>query len=99
MFFMVMGSCAAFLVFLLPSQSLVNDLRSRGVPIAAEIMASPKNKYGEAGNIKIRFSGPKSEVEIVLSDWGGKRPEGLLQGAVVPVICDPQETTRVMTME
>ncbi|MGY3203362.1 DUF3592 domain-containing protein [Streptomyces sp. TE5632] len=99
LFVMALGAGSAFLVFLLPSQSLVDDLRSRGVSVAAEITASPKNKYGEAGNVRVRFSGPEGEVETVLSDWGGKRPEGLLQGAVVPVVYDPQEPTRVLTME
>ncbi|MFI8302690.1 DUF3592 domain-containing protein [Streptomyces sp. NPDC085927] len=99
LFVMALGSCVAFLVFWLPSQSLVNDLRSRGVSVAAEITASPKNKYGEAGNVKVRFSGPNGEVETVLGDWGGKRPEGLLEGAAVPVTYDPREPTRVLTAE
>ncbi|MFJ7176749.1 DUF3592 domain-containing protein [Streptomyces massasporeus] len=99
LFVMALGTGVAFLVFWLPSQSLVNDLRSRGLSVAAEITASPKNKYGEAGNVKVRFSGPEGEVETVLSDWGGKRPEGLLPGAAVSVTYDPQEPTRVLTTE
>lgn len=99
LFGMAVGTCAAFLVFWLPAQSLVDDLRSRGVPVAAEITASPKNKYGEAGNVTVRFSGPRGEVETVLSDWGGKRPEGLPSGAAVSVTYDPQQPTRVLTTE
>ncbi|MEU5460773.1 DUF3592 domain-containing protein [Streptomyces althioticus] len=97
LFLMAAGGFVAFLVFLLPSQSLVNDLRSRGVSVVAEVAAAPKNKYGEAGNVAVRFDGPDGTVETVLHDWGGKRPEGLRAGAVVPVTYDPQEPTRVLT--
>ncbi|MFD6904337.1 DUF3592 domain-containing protein [Streptomyces sp. NPDC060077] len=98
-FVAALATCVAFLVFLLPAQSLVNDLRSRGVTTTAEVTASPKNKYGEAGNITVRFSGPGGEVETVLADWGGKRPEGLLAGGRVSVTYDPSEPTRVLTTE
>jgi Protein of unknown function (DUF3592) len=99
LFVMAAGTCVAFLMFWLPSESLVNDLRSRGVPVAAEITAAPKNRYGESGNVRVRFVGPKGEIETVLSDWGGKRPGGLLTGAAVSVTYDPQAPTRVLTRE
>jgi hypothetical protein len=96
---MAVGTLVAFLIFLLPAQSLVQDLRSRGVTTVAEVTASPKNKYGEAGNVEVRFSGPEGKVQTVLADWGGKRPEGLLSGAQVSVTYDPREPTRVLTTE
>ncbi|WP_031087948.1 DUF3592 domain-containing protein [Streptomyces sp. NRRL WC-3549] len=94
---MALGACAAFLVFWLPSRSLVDDLRSRGVSVAAEVTAAPKNRYGGAGDVKVRFAGPGGEVETVLSDLGGMRPDGLLPGSAVPVTYDPREPTRVLT--
>lgn len=80
---------AAFLVFVLPARSLVNDLRSRGVSVAAEVVSAPKNKYGGAGNVKVRFAGPDGEVDTELNDWGGERPEGLREGTAVLVTYDP----------
>ncbi|WP_258308288.1 DUF3592 domain-containing protein [Streptomyces sp. NWU339] len=86
-----------FLGFLLPSESLVSDLRSRGVSVWAEVTASPRNKYGSPGNIKVKFDGPEGEMETSLYDWGGMRPEGLFQKAVVSVTYDPRDPTRVLT--
>ncbi|MBQ0973432.1 DUF3592 domain-containing protein [Streptomyces griseoincarnatus] len=96
---LALATFLVFLVFWVPAQTLVSDLRSRGVAVVAEITTSPKNKYGEAGNVTIRFNGPRGEVETVLTDWGGKRPEGLLPGSAVPVTYDPQDPSRVLTTE
>lgn len=87
----------AFLVFFLPSQSLVSDLRSRGVATWATVTSAPRDKFGSPGNIKIRFDAPKGEVDTTLSDWGGRRPDGLVPGNLVSVTYDPHDPTRVLT--
>ncbi|MFJ9603261.1 DUF3592 domain-containing protein [Streptomyces althioticus] len=97
LFGLALVTLTAFLMFLLPGRSLVKDLRSRGISVVAEVTAASKNKYGDAGNVKVRFDGPDGTVETELHDWGGKRPEGLRAGAAVPVTYDPQEPTRVLT--
>jgi hypothetical protein len=86
-----------FLAFSLPAHSLVSDLRSRGVATWAEVTSSPKDHFGSPGNIKIRFEGPKAEVDTALSDWGGRRPGGLVTGKLVSVTYDPHDPTRVLT--
>ncbi|GAB2458752.1 DUF3592 domain-containing protein [Streptomyces incanus] len=86
-----------FLGFLLPSESLVSDLRSRGVSVWAEVTASPRDKYGNPGNVKVKFDGPEGEMETSLYDWGGMRPEGLTPGGLVSVTYDPRDPARVLT--
>ncbi|MFB7459816.1 DUF3592 domain-containing protein [Streptomyces sp. NPDC056188] len=97
-FLMAAGAIAAFLVLWLPSHSLVDDLRSRGVSVAAEIVASPRDKFGSPGNIRIRFDDPeRGAQETALSDWGGRRPAGLVEGSSVSVTYDPRDPSRVLT--
>ncbi|GAB2780155.1 hypothetical protein GCM10027073_11050 [Streptomyces chlorus] len=86
-----------FLSLLLPSESLVSDLRSRGISVWAEVTASPRDKYGNPGNIKVKFDGPGGEMETSLYDWGGMRPEGLVPGGLVSVTYDPRDPARVLT--
>lgn len=86
-----------FLAFSLPSHSLVSDLRSRGVATWAEVTSSPRDHFGSPGNIKIQFKGPKGEIDTALSDWGGRRPGGLVTGKLVSVTYDPHDPTRVLT--
>jgi hypothetical protein len=88
-----------FLGFLIPSQSLVGDLQSRGVSAWAEVTSSSRDKYGSPGNIKVRFDGPDGEIETRLHDWGGMRPEGMISGSRVSVIYDPRDPDRVLTSE
>ncbi|MCX5420893.1 DUF3592 domain-containing protein [Streptomyces sp. NBC_00078] len=85
------------LVFFVPSHSLVSDLRSRGVATWAQVTSSPRDHFGSPGNIKIQFKGPKGEVDTTLSDWGGRRPDGLVTGQLVSVTYDPHDPTRVLT--
>ncbi|MFF7977636.1 DUF3592 domain-containing protein [Streptomyces sp. NPDC007901] len=86
-----------FLVFFLPSHELVGDLRSRGVATWAEVTSSPRDKFGSPGNIRLRFDVGRREVDTTLSDWGGKRPDGLTTGSTVSVTYDPHDPTRVLT--
>ncbi|MER5541003.1 DUF3592 domain-containing protein [Streptomyces sp. NPDC002589] len=88
-----------FFVFLLPSQSLVSDLRSRGVATWATVTSSPRDKFGSPGNITVRFDTPKGEVNTELSDWGARRPDGLVPGNPVSVTYDPHDPTRVLTTD
>ncbi|MFE4420226.1 DUF3592 domain-containing protein [Streptomyces sp. NPDC056817] len=97
-FLMAVAAFGIFLVLWLPSHSLVGDLRSRGVTVAAEIVASPRDKFGGPGNIRIRFDDPKrGSQETALSDWGGRRPAGLVAGSSVSVTYDPRDPSRVLT--
>ncbi|GAB2780148.1 hypothetical protein GCM10027073_11040 [Streptomyces chlorus] len=96
-FAMALMTGGIFLGFLLPSESLVSDLRSRGVSVWAEVTASPRDKYGNPGNIKVKFDGPEGEMETSLYDWGGMRPEGLVPGGLVSVTYDPRDPARVLT--
>ncbi|MEU7445374.1 hypothetical protein EES47_17390 [Streptomyces sp. ADI98-12] len=86
-----------FLFFLLPSQERVADLREHGVLVLAEVTSVTTNKYGEVGNVGVRFSGPGGQVETELVEWGGKLPDGLRQGAQVPVTYAPEDPNLVMT--
>ncbi|MEU0216472.1 DUF3592 domain-containing protein [Streptomyces sp. NPDC006265] len=88
-----------FLGFYIPSHSLVTDLQSRGVSAWAEVTSSPQDKYGNPGNIKVKFDGPEGDVETQLHDWGGMRPEGLTPGSHVPVVYDPLDPSRVLTAQ
>ncbi|MFE1149711.1 DUF3592 domain-containing protein [Streptomyces albidoflavus] len=86
-----------FLGFLLPSLWAVEDLRSRGVSVAAEVLDTSKSKYGDISKVEVRFEGPDGEVETELRDVAGKYPEGLFPGAVVDVTYDPQAPNRALT--
>ncbi|MEU7383854.1 DUF3592 domain-containing protein [Streptomyces sp. NPDC042207] len=97
-FLMAVAAFGAFLVLWLPSHSLVDDLRSRGVSVAAEIVGSPRDRFGSPGNIRIRFADPeRGAQETALSDWGGRRPAGLVEGSSVSVTYDPRDPSRVLT--
>ncbi|MGW5127842.1 hypothetical protein ACWEQ7_28140 [Streptomyces sp. NPDC004069] len=97
-FAMAVATFGTFLVFWLPSHSLVDDLRSRGVSVAAEIVSSPRDRFGGPGNVRIRFNDPKRGMqEAALSDWGGRRPAGLVSGSIVSVTYDPRDPSRVLT--
>lgn len=93
-------TCSAFLFFFwIPSHALVDDLRSRGIATTAEVTDSPRDRFGSAGNIKVRFDGPDGPVHKTLSEWGGKRPKGLPQGSFVRVVYDPNDPGRVLTQK
>ncbi|MGW2820666.1 hypothetical protein ACWC24_06615 [Streptomyces sp. NPDC001443] len=97
LFALFLVSLGIFLFFLVPSRSLVGDLRSRGVATWAEVMSAPKDHFGSPGDIEIRFRGPEGQVDTTLGDWGGRRPSGLAAGEVVSVTYDPHDPTRVLT--
>lgn len=80
-------------VFWLPSQSLVRDLRSRGVTSAATVVGvDSKPKY-----VKVRFvSGPQMGAEIKLSDYAGMYPEARPDGAIL-VTYDPEQPSRALS--
>ncbi|MFD4995816.1 DUF3592 domain-containing protein [Streptomyces buecherae] len=93
-------TCSAFLFFFwIPSHALVDDLRSRGIATTAEVTDSPRDRFGSAGNIQVRFDGPDGPLHKTLSEWGGKRPEGLPQGSFVRVVYDPNDPGRVLTQK
>ncbi|QCD57542.1 hypothetical protein CEB94_23830 [Streptomyces hawaiiensis] len=81
------------LFFLLPSRSLVQDLRSRGVSAAATVIGvDSKPKY-----IRVRLvSSPKAGTEAKLSEYAGMLPE-TETGASVIVTYDPEAPSRVLT--
>ncbi|MFG2945099.1 DUF3592 domain-containing protein [Streptomyces adustus] len=97
LFALCLVALGIFLLFLVPSRSLVGDLRSRGVATWAEVTSAPKDHFGGPGNTEIRFRGPEGEVDTTLGDWGGRRPGGLVAGRVVSVTYDPHDPTRVLT--
>ncbi|MEV7789043.1 DUF3592 domain-containing protein [Streptomyces sp. NPDC088106] len=99
LFALSLMSGGMFLFFLLPSDALVSDLRSRGVSAWAEVTESPKDKYGNPGNVKVKFHGPEGELETQLNDWGGMRPEGLESGGTISVTYDPRDPARVLTTD
>jgi len=74
----------------IPSQSLVQDLRSRGVTAAATVTGvDSKPKY-----VKVRFvSGTKSGTEVKLSDYAGMYPD-TRSGASILVTYDPEDPSR-----
>lgn len=94
---MALLCCTMFLGFLLPSLWAVEDLRSRGVSVPAEVLDTSKNKYGDISKVEVRFEGPDGEVETELRDVAGNYPEGLFPGAVVDVTYDPQAPNRALT--
>ena len=98
-FVAALATCVAFLVFLLPAQSLVNDLRSRGVTTTAEVTASPKNKYWQ-GLATSRCDSAAPEVRSrPCSPIGAGTPRRVLAGRLAPGDYDPVEPTRVLTTE
>ncbi|GHA49215.1 hypothetical protein GCM10010303_70670 [Streptomyces purpurascens] len=80
------------LAFLLPSQSLVQDLRSRGVSAAATVVGvDSQPKY-----VKVRLvSSPKAGTEVELWDYGGMLPE-TQTGASMIVTYDPEDPSRIL---
>ncbi|MEU0221481.1 DUF3592 domain-containing protein, partial [Streptomyces sp. NPDC006265] len=80
------------LFFLLPSRSLVQDLRSHGVSAAATVVGvDSKPKY-----VKVRLvSSPKAGTEVELSEYAGMLPE-TETGASVIVTYDPEDPSRVL---
>lgn len=84
-------------MFFLPSQSLVAGLRADGVPATAEVISATTDKYGDVGNVRVRFTGPEGQVETGLQQWAGKLPDGLRQGAGIAVTYDPADPGQVMT--
>ncbi|MEU0176883.1 DUF3592 domain-containing protein [Streptomyces massasporeus] len=80
------------LFFLLPSHSLVQDLRSRGVSAAATVVGvDSKPKY-----VKVRLvSSPKAGTEVKLWDYAGMLPE-TQTGASMIVTYDPEDPSRIL---
>ncbi|MEU7375166.1 DUF3592 domain-containing protein [Streptomyces albidoflavus] len=91
-----LAAVGLFLLFLLPSRSLVADLRSRGVPVVAEVVDTTDNRYDDLSEVVVRFRGFEGEVETWLHDWGGQYPEGLSVGTDIMVTFDPQDPSRVL---
>ncbi|MEU9572365.1 DUF3592 domain-containing protein [Streptomyces massasporeus] len=77
----------------LPSQSLVQDLRSRGVTSAATVVGvDSKPKY-----VKVRFaSGPQMGEEVELTDYSGMYPEARPGGSIL-VTYDPEQPSRALS--
>ncbi|MER5597383.1 DUF3592 domain-containing protein [Streptomyces sp. NPDC002265] len=90
-------ACGTLFLLWLPSHTLVHDLRTRGVATWAQVTSSPRDKFGSAGNVEVRFTASGRTVETVLSDWGGERPGGLEPGGTVSVTYDRQNPHRVLT--
>ncbi|MFF5314908.1 hypothetical protein [Streptomyces massasporeus] len=80
------------LVFVLPSRSLVQDLRSHGEGAAATVIGvDSKPKY-----VKVRLvSSPKAGTEVKLSDYAGMLPE-TETGASMIVTYDPEDPSRIL---
>jgi hypothetical protein len=80
------------LALALPAHSLVQDLRSRGVSVAATVVGvDSKPKY-----VKVRLvSGPKAGEEVKLWDYAGMFPE-TQTGASMIVTYDPEDPSRIL---
>jgi hypothetical protein len=78
------------LAFWLPSRSLVEDLRSRGVTVAATVVdVDTKPKY-----VKVRFAqGPKRGTTVNLSEIAGMLPDAH-SGDSMQVTYDPKDPSR-----
>ncbi|WP_143668882.1 MULTISPECIES: DUF3592 domain-containing protein [unclassified Streptomyces] len=78
------------LVFWLPSRSLVEDLRSRGVTVAATVVdVDTKPKY-----VKVRFAqGPRRGTTVKLSEIAGMLPDAH-SGDSMQVTYDPNDPSR-----
>ncbi|MFH9065781.1 hypothetical protein ACH4GM_31945 [Streptomyces coeruleorubidus] len=76
----------------LPSHSLVQDLRSRGVNSAATVVGvDSKPKY-----VKVRLvSGPRAGSEVKLSDYAGMYPDVHTDAALV-VTYDRDDPSRIL---
>jgi hypothetical protein len=95
---MFLGLCGV-VVFWVPPHRLADDLHARGVTTTAEVIAAPRNRQGDPGNVRVRFDGPRGPTEQVLSDFGGMRPGSLRTGDLVLVVYDPQAPDRVLTAD
>ncbi|GAA2415800.1 hypothetical protein GCM10010255_62670 [Streptomyces coeruleofuscus] len=78
----------------LPSHSLVQDLRSRGVNSAATVVGvDSKPKY-----VKVRLvSGPRAGSEVKLSDYAGMYPDMHTDAALV-VTYDRDDPSRILAV-
>ncbi|MEU0246010.1 hypothetical protein ABZ192_17025 [Streptomyces sp. NPDC006235] len=86
--------CAGMaLAFFLPSHSLVQDLRSRGVSAASTVVGvDSKPKY-----VKVRLvSGPEAGTEVKLSEYAGMLPETQTDASMI-VTYDPEVPSRILT--
>ncbi|MER5829239.1 DUF3592 domain-containing protein [Streptomyces sp. NPDC002130] len=92
MFFLFLLCVGMVLALVLPSRSLVQDLRSRGVSAAATVVGvDSKPKY-----VKVRLvSGPKTGTEVKLWDYAGMLPE-TQAGASIIVMYDPEDPSRIL---
>jgi hypothetical protein len=79
-------------VFWLPSHSLVQDLRSRGITSAATVIdVDSKPKY-----VTVRLvSGPRAGDEVKLSEYAGMQPNAQVNEAML-VTYDPQQPSRIL---
>lgn len=85
--------CAGMALLLwLPTQSLVQDLRSRGVTAVATVVGvDSKPKY-----VKVRLvTSPKAGTEVKLSEYAGMLPETHTNASMV-VAYDPKDPSRIM---
>ncbi|MET9253165.1 hypothetical protein [Streptomyces sp. NPDC003717] len=86
--FLVLAGAA--LAFWLPPRALVNDLRDRGLTVAATVTGvDNKPKY-----VKVEFlQGPKAGTEVELWDYAGMYPE-VHTGDAMLVTYDPNDLHR-----
>ncbi|UOB11015.1 hypothetical protein MQE23_18915 [Streptomyces sp. HP-A2021] len=90
------GLCASFvgmaLFFWLPSRSLVEDLRSHGVTVAATVIdVDTKPKY-----VKIRLvQGPEKGTAVELSEIAGMLPDAHTGDSML-VTYDPKDPSRIL---
>ncbi|MEU6183690.1 hypothetical protein [Streptomyces coeruleorubidus] len=80
-------------VFWLPSQSLVQDLRSRGITSAATVIdVDSKPKY-----VTVRLaSGPRAGDEVKLSEYAGMQPDAQVNETLL-VTYDPKQTSQILS--
>lgn len=98
----ILGGFILFLLFAgftlalwLPAHSLVQDLRSRGITVAATVTAVDSNpKY-----VKVRLAqGPKAGDQIQLWDYSGMYPNSHVGDSMV-VTYDPTNPSRSLSRE
>ncbi|MDT9701468.1 hypothetical protein [Streptomyces sp. P17] len=96
---MIFGVFGVFLLavgvalsFWLPPRSLVQDLRSQGVTVAATVTGvDNKPKY-----VKVRFvQGPESGTEVKLTDYVGMYPDAHTGDSML-VTYDPEDPSRIL---
>ncbi|AQW48458.1 DUF3592 domain-containing protein [Streptomyces violaceusniger] len=80
-----------FLAYWLPSKSLVDDLRSRGVTTVAEVTGRDNNPR----SVQVEFDGPSGTVRTDLYDWGGVYPD-VKVGDQLDVTYDREDSSRVL---